>query len=42
MKRTLTNLYDARPTWLQHAHARLNRAVWAAYGWGIRTQTQWR
>lgn len=32
-KRTLTNLYNQRPTWLQHAHARLNRAVWAAYGW---------
>lgn len=33
-KRTLTNLYNARPTWLQHAHATLDRAVWAAYGWG--------
>jgi hypothetical protein len=22
-----------RPTWLQHAHAALDRAVWAAYGW---------
>lgn len=32
-KRTLTNLYNARPTWLQNAHAALNRAVWAAYGW---------
>ncbi len=32
-KRTLTNLYNQRPTWLQHAHARLDRAVWAAYGW---------
>jgi len=32
-KRTLTNLYNARPTWLQHAHAALDRAVWAAYGW---------
>jgi len=21
------------PTWLQHAHAALDRAVWAAYGW---------
>ncbi len=30
-KRTLTNLYNARPAW--HAHARLDRAVWAAYGW---------
>ena len=30
--RTLTNLYNQRPTWLQHAHAVLERAVWAAYG----------
>jgi hypothetical protein len=32
-KRTLTNLYNARPSWLANAHARLDRAVWAAYGW---------
>jgi len=32
-KRTLTNLYNQRPAWLQHAHADLDRAVWAAYGW---------
>ncbi len=32
-KRTLTNLYNARPTWLANAHARLDRAVFAAYGW---------
>lgn len=32
-KRTLTNLYNQRPTWLDHAHATLDRAVWAAYGW---------
>lgn len=32
-KRTLTNLYNQRPTWLDNAHARLDRAVWAAYGW---------
>jgi len=31
--RTLTNLYNARPTWLAHAHAALDRAVWGAYGW---------
>ncbi len=31
--RTLTNLYNQRPTWLQHAHDALDRAVWAAYGW---------
>ncbi len=32
-KRTLTNLYNQRPAWLAHLHARLDRAVWAAYGW---------
>ena len=32
-RRTLTNLYNARPTWLAMAHQRLDRAVWAAYGW---------
>jgi type II restriction/modification system DNA methylase subunit YeeA len=32
-KRTLTNLYNARPAWLQMAHERLDRAVWSAYGW---------
>jgi hypothetical protein len=32
-KRTLTNLYNQRPTWLQNAHARLDAAVFAAYGW---------
>jgi type II restriction/modification system DNA methylase subunit YeeA len=32
-KRTLTNLYNQRPTWLQNAHQRLDRAVWQAYGW---------
>jgi hypothetical protein len=31
--RTLTNLYNQRPTWLQNAHAALDRAVWAAHGW---------
>jgi hypothetical protein len=31
--RTLTNLYNARPTWLAAAHDALDRAVWAAYGW---------
>ena len=33
-KRTLTNLYNARPAWLDHAHARLDQAVADAYGWG--------
>ncbi len=32
-KRTLTNLYNASPTWLANAHAVLDRAVFAAYGW---------
>jgi hypothetical protein len=32
-KRTLTNLYNARPTWLEHAHAALDTAVLAAYAW---------
>jgi type II restriction/modification system DNA methylase subunit YeeA len=32
-KRTLTNLYNDRPTWLANLHAALDRAVWAAYGW---------
>jgi hypothetical protein len=32
-KRTLTNLYNARPTWLSQLHDRLDRAVWSAYGW---------
>ena len=32
-KRTLTNLYNQRPAWLDHAHRRLDEAVFAAYGW---------
>jgi type II restriction/modification system DNA methylase subunit YeeA len=32
-QRTLTNLYNQRPTWLDQAHERLDRAVHAAYGW---------
>ena len=32
-KRTLTNLYNARPQWLADAHEALNAAVAAAYGW---------
>ena len=32
-KRTLTNLYNARPQWLVDAHAQLDAAVAAAYGW---------
>ena len=32
-KRTLTNLYNQRPTWLANAHAVLDAAVFAAYAW---------
>jgi hypothetical protein len=32
-KRTLTNLYNERPAWLANAHAKLDAAVAAAYGW---------
>ena len=32
-KRTLTNLYNARPQWLDDAHDSLDAAVAAAYGW---------
>ena len=32
-KRTLTNLYNARPAWLDLAHKELDKAVAAAYGW---------
>ena len=31
--RTLTNLYNAWPQWLANAHAQLDAAVAAAYGW---------
>ena len=32
-KRTLTNLYNVRPAWLDNAHKELDSAVAAAYGW---------
>jgi len=32
-KRTLTKLYNARPSWLDNAHKVLDKAVAAAYGW---------
>jgi hypothetical protein len=32
-KRTLTNLYNARLTWLELAHKKLDETVFAAYGW---------
>ena len=31
--RTITNLYNENPTWLDLAHRRLDEAVFAAYGW---------
>ncbi len=34
-KRTLTNLYNARPAWLANAHRDLDNAVAAAYGWPV-------
>jgi hypothetical protein len=34
-KRTLTNLYNERPAWLSHAHAKLDAAVAAAYGFDV-------
>jgi type II restriction/modification system DNA methylase subunit YeeA len=33
-KRTLTNLYNQRPAWLEYAHGALDEAVADAYGWG--------
>ncbi len=32
-KRTLTNLYNERPAWLDNAHKALDEAVAQAYGW---------
>jgi type II restriction/modification system DNA methylase subunit YeeA len=32
-KRTLTNLYNERPAWLENAHRALDEAVADAYGW---------
>ena len=32
-RRTLTNLYNARPAWLDLAHKALDQAVATAYGW---------
>ena len=34
-KRTLTNLYNERPAWLVHAHAKLDAAVAVAYGFDV-------
>ena len=32
-KRTLTNLYNQRPAWLDLAHKKLDATVFTAYGW---------
>jgi type II restriction/modification system DNA methylase subunit YeeA len=32
-QRTLTNLYNKRPDWLDQVHKRLDAAVFDAYGW---------
>ena len=32
-RRTLTNLYNDPPTWLELSHKSLDAAVFAAYGW---------
>ncbi len=39
-KRTLTNLYNQRPAWLDNAHRALDQAVFAAYGWPSNLTTQ--
>ncbi|HWL92712.1 MAG TPA: type IIL restriction-modification enzyme MmeI [Phycisphaerae bacterium] len=39
-KRTLTNLYNERPTWLKLAHEKLDRAVLAAYA-AVDPEGQW-
>jgi type II restriction/modification system DNA methylase subunit YeeA len=39
-KRTLTALYNDRPTWLDNAHAELDAAVAAAYGWPADISTE--
>jgi hypothetical protein len=33
-KRTLTNLYNQRPAWLDNAHRKLDKAAFAAYPQG--------
>jgi len=37
--RTPTSLYNERPQWLADAHAALNTAVAAAYGWDASVET---
>ena len=33
LRRTMTNLYNERPSWLEMAHKEIDEAVLAAYGW---------
>ena len=33
LRRTMTNLYNERPSWLEMAHSAIDEAVFAAYGW---------
>lgn len=33
--RTMTKLYNENPAWLRNAHAKLDEAVAAAYGWPV-------
>jgi hypothetical protein len=33
--RTLTQLYNERPTWLNNVHRKLDATVCAAYGWPV-------
>ena len=39
-RRTLTKVYNARPQWLADAHAELDAAVAAAYGWDADTSDE--
>ena len=39
-KRTLTNLYNRRPSWLAQRHASLDAAVWASYGWAAGSEEE--
>jgi len=40
-QRTLTNLYNERPGWLDAAHRNLDAAVAAAYGWPVDLTDEW-
>jgi hypothetical protein len=40
-QRTLTNLYNERPGWLDAAHRNLDAAVATAYGWPVDLTDEW-